>query len=76
MTTGRAHAPVVLTRQPGIKGREAEVLTLALAERYVGLLHELAPEEWGAVTSCDPWTVKDAPRTCSGGPMRCALRAR
>jgi uncharacterized protein (TIGR03083 family) len=59
MTIDRARSPVVLAREPGIKAREAESLSLALADRYVTLLGDLAPEEWSAVTSCDPWTVKD-----------------
>lgn len=59
MTLERARTPVVLADQPGIKAREGEALSLALADDLTALLSRLSPEEWAAVTPCDPWTVKD-----------------
>ena len=58
--TATAHAaPVLLAQQPGIKAAEGRDLSIALADRYLTLLEDLSPDEWQAVTSCDPWTVKD-----------------
>lgn len=59
MTLERAQAPVILAAQPGIKAREGEALSRALADDFTGLLSLLSPAEWAAVTPCDPWTVKD-----------------
>ncbi|MDQ3956822.1 MAG: maleylpyruvate isomerase family mycothiol-dependent enzyme [Actinomycetota bacterium] len=51
--------PVVLSLQPGIKSKESEALALDLTSSLVAVLEGLAPEQWDAVTACDPWTVKD-----------------
>lgn len=59
MTLERTQSPVVLATQPGIKPKEGEALSLALGQDFTGLLARLSPEEWAAVTPCDPWTVKD-----------------
>ncbi|HEV2755147.1 MAG TPA: maleylpyruvate isomerase family mycothiol-dependent enzyme [Actinomycetota bacterium] len=88
MTATAATMPVLLAEQPGIKAREGRDLSLALADRFVSLLKDLSPEEWNAVTACDPWTVKDvavhllgwADALCSPRAMvsqgRAALRRR
>lgn len=59
MTLERTKTPVVLATQPGLKPKEGEALSLALAEDFTGFLEQLSPDEWDAVTACDPWTVKD-----------------
>ena len=59
MTIERTKAPVILAAQPGLKARDGHALSVALAEDFTGLLAQLSPEEWDAVTACDPWTVKD-----------------
>lgn len=59
MTVERTRTPVVLEEQPGLKARDGDELSRALAADFVGLLEQLAPAEWAAVTPCDPWTVKD-----------------
>lgn len=59
MTLERTQAPVTLASQPGIKAKEGEALSRALARDFVALLDSLTPEEWATVTACDPWTVKD-----------------
>lgn len=59
MTLERTQTPLVLSAQPGIKAKEGEALSYALAAEFVSLLESLSPDEWGAVTACDPWTVKD-----------------
>lgn len=59
MTVETRRTPVMLARQPGIGAAEAEGLSRALAEAFVAQLSDLTPEQWSAVTSCDPWTVKD-----------------
>jgi uncharacterized protein (TIGR03083 family) len=59
MTATAATMPVILAEQPGIKAAEGRDLSIALANRFVSLLEELSPQEWQAVTVCDPWTVKD-----------------
>lgn len=55
----RTQALVILAAQPGLTARDGHALSLALAEDFTGLLAELSPGEWNAVTACDPWTVKD-----------------
>lgn len=59
MTIERTRTPVTLADQPGITAAEGETLSLALAADFVGLLEQLTPQEWDAVTACDPWTSKD-----------------
>lgn len=59
MTLERTQTPVVLAALPGVKAKEGEALSRALAQDFVALLDSLTPEEWTAVTACDPWTVKD-----------------
>ena len=59
MTIERTLTPVVLASQPGITAKEGEALSLVLAQDFVGFIEQLTPEEWAAVTPCDPWTVKD-----------------
>ncbi|MDQ4025653.1 MAG: maleylpyruvate isomerase N-terminal domain-containing protein, partial [Actinomycetota bacterium] len=83
MTANAATMPVLLAEQPGIKAREGRDLSIALADRFVSLLEELSPEEWRAVTACDPWTVKDvaahllgwAEAVCSPRAMAAQTRA-
>ncbi|MFN2588378.1 MAG: maleylpyruvate isomerase family mycothiol-dependent enzyme [Actinomycetota bacterium] len=83
MTASPTATPVVLGREPGIKAREGHELSVALAQRFVALLEDLAPPEWDAVTACDPWTVKDvaahllgwADALCSPAAMREQVRA-
>lgn len=50
---------MLLAEQPGLTAKDGEELARALAADFVGLLEQLAPAEWDAVTPCDPWTVKD-----------------
>ena len=88
MTLERTQAPVILAEQPRIKAKEGEALSLELARDFVGFLEQLTPDEWAAVTPCDPWTVKDvaahllgwADALCSPRAMasqgRAALRRR
>ena len=52
-------APVLLAEQPGIKAKDGEALSRALAGHLVQTLKELSSGEWEAVTACAPWTVKD-----------------
>lgn len=59
MTVDSTTTTIRLASQPGIKAGEAEALGLDLARDFVGLLDGLTPDEWRAVTPCDPWTVKD-----------------
>ncbi len=59
MTIERTQASVVLSAQPGVTAKEGEALSVELAQDFVGFLEQLTPEEWAAVTPCDPWTVKD-----------------
>ena len=59
MTLERTQTPVDLAAQPGVTAREGEALSRSLAHDFVALLDTLTPEEWDAVTACDPWTVKD-----------------
>jgi uncharacterized protein (TIGR03083 family) len=59
MTLERTAARVVLADQPGIKAAEGKAVSLGLANDFAGLLEQLTPAEWEAVTACDPWTVKD-----------------
>ena len=74
---------MILAAQPGIKAREGEALSLALAEDLTGFLERLSTDEWTAVTPCDPWTVKDvaahllawADALCSPRQMAAQARA-
>jgi uncharacterized protein (TIGR03083 family) len=83
MTLERTKSPVVLAAQPGLKPAEGQTLSLALLEDFTGLLEQLTPEEWAAVTPCDPWTVKDvvahlvgwAEALCSPREMTAQARA-
>lgn len=83
MTLERAKTPVILAAQPGLKAKDGEALSRALADDFTGLLGELSPEEWAAVTACDPWTVKDvaahllgwADALCSPREMTAQARA-
>lgn len=59
MTLERTRTPVALAAEPGITAAEGEALARSLAGDFVALLEKLSPEEWAAVTPCDPWTVKD-----------------
>lgn len=83
MTLERTQTPVVLAAQPGIKPKEGERLSLGLLGDFTGLLEQLSPEEWAAVTACEPWTVKDvvahlvgwAEALCSPREMTAQARA-
>ena len=59
MTLERTQAPILLSGQPGIRAKEGEAVSRALAAELVALLETLSPEEWDAITACAPWTVKD-----------------
>ncbi len=59
MTLERTRTPVALAAEPGIKAAEGEALARSLAGDFVAFLETLSPDEWAAVTPCDPWTVKD-----------------
>src|SRR5688500_10808360 len=56
----RTSATPVLARvlEPRSGARSMEIAD-AQARALLELLRSLAPEDWGRVTVCDPWTVKD-----------------
>ena len=53
------HAIVRLADEPGIGPAESERLGNELGTSLIALLRDLSEEEWGNVTRCAPWTVKD-----------------
>src|SRR3712207_6133304 len=55
----QTHKAVHLANQPGISPAESERLGTELGESMTKLLRDLSDEEWGRVTRCAPWTVKD-----------------
>ncbi|MDQ3646715.1 MAG: maleylpyruvate isomerase family mycothiol-dependent enzyme [Actinomycetota bacterium] len=59
MTQAGARAAVTLGAEPGIGPAEGARLAADLNERFLSMLGGLTPQQWGAVTACDPWTVKD-----------------